>query len=236
NGILVGEATRRATDRAIEYADHAPIEAKGKAEPVPVWEALHARSALGVDVDLAPVTELVGRRHELGQLTYALERARRERRAQLVTLVGVPGMGKSRLITELSRVVQADPDLIRWRQGRSLPYGEGVSFWALGEMVKAEAGILESDDPQVAREKLVRAVGESCGGDAPWIAEALGALVGLGDESGERPGDAFAAWRRFLETLAEQRPTVLVFEDLHWADDGLLDFVDDLVGWARDRP
>src|SRR5262249_26636495 len=103
-------------------------------------------------------------------------------------------------------------------------------------MVKAEAGILESDDPQVAREKLVRAVGESCGGDAPWIGEAVGALVGLGDESGERPGDAFAAWRRFLETLAEQRPTVLVFEDLHWADDGLLDLVDDLVDWAGDVP
>ncbi|HEU5212352.1 MAG TPA: adenylate/guanylate cyclase domain-containing protein [Gaiellaceae bacterium] len=236
NGVLVGETTRRATDRAIEYAGHAPIDAKGKAEPVPVWEALHARSALGVDVDLAPATELVGRQHELGQLTYALERARRERRAQLVTIVGVPGMGKSRLIMELSRIVQDDPDLIRWRQGRSLPYGEGISFWALGEMVKAEAGILESDDPRVAREKLVRAVGESCGGDAPWIAEALGALVGLGDESGERPGDAFAAWRRFLETLAEQRPTVLVFEDLHWADDGLLDFVDDLVDWAGDVP
>jgi class 3 adenylate cyclase/tetratricopeptide (TPR) repeat protein len=236
NGILVGEATRRATERAIEYAERDAIEAKGKAEPVPVWEVLHARSALGVDVDLAPVTALVGRRHELGQLTYALERARRERRTQLVTIVGVPGMGKSRLIQELSRVVQEDPDLIRWRQGRSLPYGEGVSYWALSEMVKAEAGILENDEAEVAREKLARAVGESCGGDAPWIADSLGALIGLGDESSERPSDAFAAWRRFLESLAEERPAVLVFEDLHWADDGLLDFVDDLVDWAGDVP
>jgi class 3 adenylate cyclase len=145
NGILVGDATRRATERAIDYAEREPVEAKGKAEPVAVWEAVQARSALGVDVDLRPAAELVGRQHELGQLVHALERARREREPQLVTIVGVPGMGKSRLVQELSAVVQADPDIIRWRQGRSLPYGEGVSFWALGEMVKAEAGILESD-------------------------------------------------------------------------------------------
>ena len=237
NGVLVGEATHRATDRSIEYRDHAPVDAKGKAEPVPVWEAVAARSAFGVDVDLRPVTALVGRRHELGQLEHALARAREAREPQLVTIVGVPGMGKSRLVSELSLVVEDDPDLIRWRQGRSLPYGEGVSFWALGEMVKAEAGILETDTPEAARAKLHRTVSECVEDDAVWVEESLGALVGLADEPGaERRTDAAAAWRRFLEGLAEQRPTVLVFEDLHWADEGLLDFVDGLVDWATDVP
>ncbi len=237
NGILVGAATHRATDRAIEYGAHAPVEAKGKIEPVPVWEALSARSAFGVDVDLRPATALVGRRHELGQLEHALARAREAREPQLVTIVGVPGMGKSRLVTELSLVVEAMPELIRWRQGRSLPYGEGVSFWALGEMVKAEAGIMETDTPEAARAKLHRTVQECVEGDAVWIEESLGPLVGLADEPGaERRTDATAAWRRFLEGLAEQRPTVLVFEDLHWADEGLLEFVDGLVDWATDVP
>ncbi|MGZ8694271.1 MAG: ATP-binding protein, partial [Gaiellaceae bacterium] len=237
NGVLVGEATHRATDRTISYRDHAPVEAKGKAEPVPVWEAVAPRSAFGVDVDLRPVTALVGRRHELGQLEHALARAREAREPQLVTIVGVPGMGKSRLVSELSLVVEADSDLIRWRQGRSLPYGEGVSFWALGEMVKAEAGILETDTPEAARAKLHRTVRDCVEGDAVWVEESLGPLVGLAEQPGaERRTDATAAWRRFLEGLAEEGPTVLVFEDLHWADDGLLDFVDGLVDWATDVP
>jgi class 3 adenylate cyclase/tetratricopeptide (TPR) repeat protein len=239
NGILVGEATRRSTERVIEYAGHAPIDAKGKAAPVAVWEVVHARSAFGVDVDLAPTTRLVGRRQELGQLTHALERARDTRDPQLVTIVGVPGMGKSRLVQELSLVVERDPELIRWRQGRSLPYGEGVSFWALGEMVKAEAGVLETDSAEAARAKLAQSVSESCAGsDAAWVAQSLRALIGLGEESdsGDRGSDLFPAWRRYLEGLADERPTVLVFEDLHWADDHLLDFVDGLVDWATDVP
>ncbi len=239
NGILVGDATRRSTERAIEFAEHAPIDAKGKSAPVAVWEVVQARSAFGVDVDLAPATRLVGRQSELGQLTHALERARGTRDPQLVTIVGVPGMGKSRLVQELSLVVERDPELIRWRQGRSLPYGEGVSFWALGEMVKAEAGILETDSAEAARTKLAQSVTESCAGsDAAWVDQSLRALIGLAEESdtGDRGSDPFPAWRRYLEGLADERPTVLVFEDLHWADDGLLDFVDALVDWATDVP
>src|SRR3954447_25882499 len=145
NGILVGEATYRTTDRVIEYREAPEVFAKGKAEPVPVWEAIAARSRFGIDVDLRPATQLVGRARELDQLLGALAGARAEREPQLVTIVGVPGMGKSRLVQELSLAVDADPDIIRWRQGRSLPYGQGVSYWALGEMLKAEAGILETD-------------------------------------------------------------------------------------------
>ncbi|MDX6369472.1 MAG: hypothetical protein QOG93_974 [Gaiellaceae bacterium] len=239
NGILVGEKTYRATEGSIEYRERGPVDAKGKQEPVAVWEAVSARSLFGVDVDLEPSTRLVGRRRELDLLVDALARARAEHEPQLVTIVGVPGMGKSRLVQELSARIEADPELIRWRQGRSLPYGEGVSYWALGEMVKAEAGILESDAAPVAESKLRETVARICSeGEIEWLRSMLHALVGIADDvsGGDRRGEAFAAWRRFVEGLAAERPTVLVFEDLHWADDGLLDFVDSLVDWATDVP
>src|SRR5262245_40087176 len=139
NGILVGVETYLATKDAVDYADAKPISAKGKAAPLAVWEARGARSRLGVDVAHHARTALVGRDHEVDVLRDALARARSERSPQLVTLVGVPGIGKSRLVYELMRSVEADPELMRWRQGRSLPYGEGVAFWALGEIVKGEA-------------------------------------------------------------------------------------------------
>ena len=238
--ILVGELTRRATDREIVYRDHAPIEAKGKAEPIVVAEALEARARLGIDLGGAGRAPLVGRDTELDHLVDGLARARRERSTQLVTLVGVPGIGKSRLTFELGRAVDADPELIAWRQGRSLPYGEGVSYWALGEIVKAQAGILESDMGDVAEEKLGEAVSALADpAERAWVERHLRPLVGLGGDdtaSGDRRGESFAAWRRFLEVVAERGPTVLVFEDLHWADDGLLDFVDGLVEWVDAVP
>jgi class 3 adenylate cyclase/tetratricopeptide (TPR) repeat protein len=239
NAILVGEATYRATERAIEYRPHPPVEAKGKQEPVPVWEAVAAHALFGVDVELRPRTQLVGRARELDQLLDSLSRARAEREPQLVTIVGVPGMGKSRLVQELSVAIEREPELIRWRQGRSLPYGQGVSYWALGEMVKAEAGILESDPVDVAETKLQEVVARAAAADdVDWIRSMLRPLIGVAEEGGgsDRRAEAFAAWRRFLEGLAAERPTVLVFEDLHWADDGLLDFVDGLVDWATDVP
>ncbi|HJU37157.1 MAG TPA: AAA family ATPase [Gaiellaceae bacterium] len=238
NGILVGEGTYRATRQAIEYREAPPVEAKGKAEPVAVWEAIGARARYGSDVEQRLRTPLVGRERERSLLADAFERARREQSAQLVTLVGVPGIGKSRLVAELFQITDADEEIISWRQGRSLPYGERVSFWALGEIVKAHAGILESDDTAAAEEKLVAMV-EALTEDEQereWLTRHTRPLVGLeGAERTERE-EAFAAWRRLLEAAAEQRPLILVFEDLHWADDGLLDFVDHLADWATTVP
>jgi class 3 adenylate cyclase len=241
DGVLVDETTWRATDRQIAYQPAAPVQAKGKAAPVAVWQALGPRSSLGVDVAQAPQTVLVGRERELELLRGALERARSEQAPQLVTLVGVPGIGKSRLVWELLQAVEAEPDLTIWRQGRCLPYGEGVAFWALGEILKAQAGILETDPADVAAAKLDRTVGDLVAdqGEAAWVSGQLQPLVGLtgGTEvGGDRRGEAFAAWRRFLEALAEQSPAVLVIEDLHWADEALLDFLDHLVDWAADVP
>jgi class 3 adenylate cyclase/tetratricopeptide (TPR) repeat protein len=242
DGILVGESTYRATERALEYAEAEPVQAKGKAEPIPVWEALGARARYGIDVSQRGGAPLVGRQEELRFLADALARVRRDGSTQLLTLVGVPGIGKSRLVWELAQAVDADPDLfVFWRQGRSLPYGEGVAFWALGEMVKAQAGILETDSAEAAEAKLVETLGDVFSDEAtlPWVESHLRPLVGLayeGELGGDRRDEAFAAWRRFFEALAERRPLVLVFEDLHWADDNLLDFVDYLVEWATDSP
>ncbi len=241
NGILVGEATYRATSNAIEYRAAEPVDAKGKAEPVRVWEAVSAKSRFGVDVEQRVRSELVGRQREVGVLAEALARCRSELSPQLITLVGVPGIGKSRLVAELFQIVERDPDLIWWRQGRSLPYGEGLSYWALGEIAKAQAGILETDDEATAEAKLHAMVEDvlADSGENEWVEGHLRPLVGLGStlESGtDRRSEAFSAWRRLLEALADHRPLVLVFEDLHWSDEGLLDFIDYLADWASGVP
>jgi class 3 adenylate cyclase len=241
NGILVGERTQRATRNVIEYAEADAVTAKGKQQPVPAWLALNARSVFGVDVPHDARTELVGRDRELRVLRDALTRVLAERTTQLVTLVGVPGIGKSRLLFELSRFVDDAPDLISWRQGRSLPYGAGISYWALAEIVKAHAGILESDTAEQALGKLEQMTAEVVPDEAQWVGRHLAALIGVDTSTvpsgveGQN-GEAWAAWRRFFETVADRRPLILVFEDLHWADDGMLDFVDQLIEWVSDVP
>jgi class 3 adenylate cyclase/tetratricopeptide (TPR) repeat protein len=232
-GILVGEHTFRATERAIEYEVQEPVSAKGKAAPLPAWRALARRASWGIDLSDARMP-LVGRDDERGVLVGALARARTRLEPQLVTVVGVPGIGKSRLVRELFRVVDEDPELIVWRQGRSLPYGEGSAFWGLAEIVKAQAGVLETDDADEAAAKVAATVADLVDDETegPWVERHLLSLVGIQQTTSSGQAsleEAFAAWRRFLEALAERQPTVLVFEDLHWADDALLDFVDALV-------
>jgi len=233
NGILVGESTYRATQHVIEYRAHDAVDAKGKAEPVPVWEVVEARARVGVELR-APSTPLVGRARERELLLGAFERVRGERSTQLFTIAGVPGIGKSRLVAELYGEIEREAEITHWRQGRSLPYGEGGAFWPFAEMVKAQAGILESDAAADAERKLAEAVAVlGLGDDAGWVESRLRPLVGLEATGGARD-ESFAAWRRFVEALAERRPTVLVFEDLHWADDELLEFVDELANWVED--
>jgi predicted ATPase/class 3 adenylate cyclase len=237
DGILVDEVTHRATSDIIEYREAPPVEAKGKPEPVAVWEAVASERQLAPEVLQRRRGRFVGRREELGVLRDALARSRETRSVQLVTLVGEPGIGKSRLVYEFATASAEDPEPVSLQLGRSLPYGDGVTFWALGEMVKGQAEILETDAAGEAGAKLraaVRAVLPDQA-EAAWVEAHLRSLVGLGGDvelGSDRRSEAFAAWRRYLEALAAQRPLVLVFEDLHWADDGLLDFVDHLAEWA----
>jgi class 3 adenylate cyclase/tetratricopeptide (TPR) repeat protein len=232
DGILVGETTYHATADAIEYREVPPVVAKGKSEPVLAWEALGLRDAAA-----RPSTPLVGRWQELSQLLDAIVRVREQRSPQLVSLVGVPGIGKTRLVRELYNAVDAERDGTGWLRGRCLPYGDGVSFAAVAEMARAESGIRTSDSDEQAGAKLREAV-EALPGDADpaWLEAHLRPLVGLASDVAERREDSFAAWRRFFEGLAERGPLVLVFEDLHWADPGVLDFIDHLVDWASGVP
>jgi class 3 adenylate cyclase/tetratricopeptide (TPR) repeat protein len=239
-GVVVGELTYRATRLAIEYEELEPVGVKGKDEAIPIWRALAARSRFGVDVEQGTRTPLIGREHELSLLQDLYRRAMREQSPQLVTLSGEPGVGKTRLTWEFRRFVDAEPDLVFWRQGRCLPYGEGITFWALGEIVKSHAGILENDGPDDADDKLSKAI-ESVVEDEverDWIRARLAPLVGLGGTeaaSAERE-ESFAAWRSFLEAIAASGPFVLVIEDLHWADPAMLEFVEHLADWASGVP
>ena len=242
-GVLVDGRTYRATSRAIRFDAADAVEAKGKSEPVACWRAMEPRSIVPEQARTNELT-LVGREFEVGLLRGLLDRSAAEPSTQLVSIIGAPGIGKSRLVAELSDQVEARPGLTTWRIGRCLSYGEGIAFWALGEIVKSQAGILESDGAEGARGKLagaVRALIESPA-DAEWVTARLAPLLGLegagpdamADEGGRV--EAFAAWRRFFEAVAEDGPAVVVFEDTHWADDALLDFIDMLADRAGAIP
>jgi class 3 adenylate cyclase/tetratricopeptide (TPR) repeat protein len=237
-GVLVDESTMRSTQSAITFEPQEPVEAKGKADPIPVWRALEARSRVG-QPEAATETPFVGRAHERTLLLETFLRAERESSVQLVTIVGEPGIGKSRLVTELRATLDDRPELITWRHGRCLPYGEGITFWALGEIVKAEAGILESDDQSSAASKLDEVLAGLFPNDSDraWLVSRLGPLVGAGgDGAAVAREEAFTAWRRFLEAMGDRRPCVFVFEDLHWADGALLEFVEHVLDWGPPVP
>jgi DNA-binding SARP family transcriptional activator/class 3 adenylate cyclase len=241
--VLVSEATGRATERSISYGPASLLALAGRAKPLSVWSALEPRNRTGMDTLAAGPVPLIGRDRELGLLLEAFRAAKAERRPRLVTLLGPPGIGKSRLVAELGRALDADSDLVSWRQGRSSPWDEGrsspdgggVTYWALAEIVKAEAGILETDTADRVGRRLSRVVAHAMADDpgaVDWVTGHLRGLVGEDDgapvQSGRRD-EAFTAWRRFLYGLAARRPLVLVLEDLHWADDALLDFVQELL-------
>jgi class 3 adenylate cyclase/tetratricopeptide (TPR) repeat protein len=235
--VVVGEPTWWATRTVFHYEALEPVQVKGKAKPLAVWRAVAPRSRLGVDVEQRPVAPLVGRDQELDLLRRLYQQTRRERAAQLVTIVGEPGIGKSRLVRELLRFVDEQPELVVWRQGHCLPYGEGITFWALGEIVKAQAGVLESDDAAVVTAKLEAAVAVHIADqdEREWLQLRLAPLLGLvGDATAPaEQAEQFTAWRRFLEAMAARGPLTLVVEDMHWADDALLAFLDYLLGAVR---
>src|SRR3954452_536064 len=238
NGVVVGETTYRSTRDLFDYERLEPVSAKGKSGTIALWHAKAARRGIGVDVEPIARTPLIGREDDLALLQSTYARMLCESSTQLVTIVGEPGVGKTRLTTEFRRWIDDQPEIVFWRQGRSLPYGEGITFWALGEIVKGQAGILESDSPDDARAKLGVAVGEVTidGTEQEWLKNTLGPLVGAGDSAGTSPETSFTAWQRFLEGVAAQRPLIAVFEDLHWADEQLLAFVEHLVDWSAGVP
>jgi class 3 adenylate cyclase len=215
NGVAVSEQTYRTTSHIFEYEPIEPVSVKGKAEPLALWRAKAVRIRFGTDFH-EHATPFVGRELEKPLLIGIYERAMQRRSAQLVTIVGEPGVGKSRMVAELFAYMDAKPEIVRWRQGRCLPYGEGITFWALGEIVKREAAILESDSSEVALQKLEAALSRDIP-ERQWLIQRLAPLVGIETGAPAERQESFTAWRRYFEGLAAARGTVLVFEDLHWA-------------------
>jgi class 3 adenylate cyclase/tetratricopeptide (TPR) repeat protein len=237
--LVVGEQTFHMTKHAIDYDELEPVSVKGKAAPLSLWRAKSARD-IATDDEREGPWFFVGRQHEIALLKDMYARTQRESFIQLVTLTGEAGVGKSRLVGEFRSSVEESTRAI-WRRGRCLPYGEGITFWALGEIVKAQTGVLESDSPEEVSRKLAAAVTRLI--DEPseraWFEARLGPLVGAGtadDEGAVERSQSFTAWRRFLEAIASKSPLVLVFEDLHWADAAMVDFIEHLVDWSSGVP
>ena len=233
-GVAVGISTFEATRVVFDYEELEPATLKGKAEPVRVFHAKSARARFGTDLTRTHASPFVGREIDLALLKGVFDKTVASNSVQLVTVVGEPGLGKSRLVAELFAYIDGRPALTSWRQGRCLPYGEGVTFWALGEILKAHTGILESDAPGVAQEKLDAVLPE--GDERAWFRQRLLPLLGIEATSSAEREELFTAWRRFLEAIAEERQTVLVFEDLHWADEAMLAFVEHLADLAEGVP
>ncbi len=245
--VTVGQRTMRATGPAVRYDRLEPLELKGKAAPVPAWEAvgLIAEHAAG---RLVPAREspLVGRVEELAAVETLYERVIEEETPHLITLVGEAGVGKSRLLRELEQRLDAHPTQPAFRTGRSLRYGSGTVFWALGEVLRAEVGIVDSDTADEAWGKLSGYVREAADSSDLAAGDRQAALIGrlLGvdsppeltsdEDDPERLREAFfSALRSGVEAIARRRPMVIAFEDIHWADDGMLDAIEHLAQWVR---
>jgi len=234
DGVAVSEETFRQTERVFVYEPLAPVEVKGKSEPLRLYQAVEARARFGSDLIRSKESLFVGREVEKTLLQGLFDRCARDSSFELVTLVGEPGVGKSRLCAELFRYIDERTELIRWRQGRCLPYGEGITFWALGEIVKSHAGVFESDSPEAAAAKLEQVLPEV--EERDWLRARLLPLLGIDSGQSASREESFSAWRRFLESIASTGPAVIVVEDLHWADGAMLDFLSYLAEWAEGVP
>jgi class 3 adenylate cyclase/tetratricopeptide (TPR) repeat protein len=235
--VLVGEATHRAASVAIAFEPAGEQLLKGKSAPVPAWRALRVvaeRGGRGRSEALeAP---FVGRDDELRLLKDLFHATSREGRARLVSVIGPAGIGKTRLAWEFTKYLDGLVEAVWWHDGRSPAYGDGISFWALGEMVRGRCGLVEDDDEATTRRKVAAALEEHVldVAERRWIEPALLALLGF--ETNVASEQLFGAWRTFFERLAATGPVVMVFEDFHFADPGLIDFVDHLLEWSRAVP
>jgi len=237
--VVVGETTERAAGRAIVFEPIGEQLLKGKTAPVPAWRALRVVAERG-GRRRSEVVEppFVGRDEELRLLKDLFHATGRERRTRLVSITGQAGIGKSRLAWEFLKYVDGLLEDAWWHEGRCPSYGDGVTFWALGEMIRGRAGLAETDDERTTRDRIAATVAEHVPDERErrWIERALLTLLGLEPPPPGGPEELFAAWRIFFERIAATGICVLVFEDLQWADAGLLDFIDHLVEWSRGLP
>jgi class 3 adenylate cyclase/tetratricopeptide (TPR) repeat protein len=241
--VLVGEATHKATAGAIAYEPAADQLLKGKEAPVRAYRALRViarRRGAGRSEQLEP--PFVGRDAELRLLKDLYHVTSDEGRVRLVLVSGQAGIGKSRLGWELQKYLDGLTEVAYWHEGRCPAYGDGVTFWALSEMVRGRAGIAESEERDSALDKLRAMLADFVPdeGERQWIEPPLRSLLGLqpaeADDAGGQRETLFAAWRTLFERISERGTVIMTFEDLQWADGGLLDFIEHLLEWSRSRP
>ncbi|MBA2314210.1 MAG: AAA family ATPase, partial [Chloroflexi bacterium] len=240
--VLVGDRTRLASAGAIAYEPAGEQLLKGKAAPVAAWRALRVVARVGGagrSETLEP--PFVGRQGELRMLKDLFHGVGEERRPRLVSVIGQAGIGKSRLAWELQKYLDGVKEVAYWHQGRCPAYGEGVSFWALSEMVRQRAKIAEGDDPETATERLHAMLADFVPDEAErrWLEPAVRELLGLETDDRGQAASAetlFAAWRTLFERIAARGTVILLIEDLHWADPGLLDFIEHLLEYSRNHP
>ena len=237
--VLVGEATYRAASGAILFEEAGEHALKGKEAPVPAWRAttvVAMRRGSGRSEALEP--PFTGREEELRLVKDLFHIIERDRKARLVSIVGQAGIGKSRLAWEFEKYIDGLVDQVWWHAGRSPAYGEGISYWALAEMVRGRAGIAETDETSVARARLGEALSDLLPDDTErrWVEPRLAALLALEPMPPGTRDELFAAWRMFFERIAQRGPAVMVFEDIQWADDGMLDFIEELLDRSRNHP
>jgi class 3 adenylate cyclase/tetratricopeptide (TPR) repeat protein len=234
----VDETTRAATSAAIGYADAGEHDLKGKAEPVHLYQATQVVAAIAGSQRSGVIeAPFIGRDHEL-RLVKELFHASAERNsARLVLVSGVAGVGKSRLAWEFFKYIDGLAGDVLWHSGRCLSYGEGVSYWALSEMVRARLQISEEDPQDIVAERLRSGLERWIPDpdDREFIAPRLGQLLGLPASQVLAKEELFSGWRLFFERLAEFLPVLMVVEDLQWADAGLVDFLDHLLEWSGDH-
>ena len=236
--VLVGESTRRAAGDAIVFTELGEQTVKGKEIPVAAFRAERVRGGVGEAASDGIEPPFVGRVDDLRLLKDMYAAVEREGRMRLVSIVGQGGIGKTRLIDEFGNYIDGIIDDVYWHEGRSPSYGDGVTLWALGEMVRQRANIAEIYDEATTLELLRDALRDWIPDDeeAEWLEPRLASLLGVGDAAIGDQAELFAAFRTFFERIAERGPTALIFEDFHWADPALLDFVDQLSEWSRQHP
>ena len=243
--VTVGPMTRRLTASSIAYRDLGPLTLKGKSEPIPAWEATGAATTTGSVTSRLSVP-MIGREDELALLRSQFERARREERPCLVTIFGQAGVGKSRLLSELASALADDETSVPTLIGRSPAYGTSTTYAALAEIVRDRFEVRETAEPDEVMERLRTAIAELSGdGEDAAETERVAALIGrlLGVEAGAESAKElelegirdriFAAVRSVLESLTRRSPIVIAIEDIHWADEGMLDLIEHLAGWGR---
>jgi predicted ATPase/class 3 adenylate cyclase len=237
--VFVGESTRRASEPTITFESAGSFELKGKGGLHPLWRALRvvsgARGALRSEGLEAP---FVGRERELRQIKDTFHVCAEERRAHLVSVTGIAGIGKSRLVWEFYKYFDGLPQIVYWHRGRCLSYGEGVTYWALADMVRMRCRIAEDEASESAGAKLREVLDDHItdADERQFVEPRARHLLGLEEDTRYEREDLFAAWRIFFERLADRYPAVLAFEDMQWADASLLDFIEYLLEWSRNSP